>query len=168
VHQISTNCHPLHASIIVLRSSLSNNEGGDAGDELKEDNMPASVVSSTPSLMTTPQLDPLFLAVTKMDPQTQRAERITVPIWGELILDRSLFIFLPIAIFALGGIFLSFYVLVNSSDTFVNAIIDTATKQSIPTSSSLLPDSDSCRGLCSSQSQDLEGLRLYMNRLGGK
>ena len=177
LHRKSANYHTLYseyARTIALHSSLPNNEGGDLGDELKEDIIPPYVVSSnsTPgtssSRAASPrQLDPLFLAVTKMDPQTQRAERMSVPIWGELVLDRSLFVFLPIAIFALGGILLSLYVLLNSSDTFVNAIIDAATKQSIPTSSSF-PDSDSCRGLCSSQSQDLEGLRSYMNRLGGK
>ena len=178
LHRKNANYHTLYseyARTIALHSSLPNNEGDDLGDELKEDIIPPYVLSSnsTPgpssssSAASPRQLDPLFLAVTKMDPQTQRAERMSVPMWGELVLDRSLFVFLPIAIFALGGILLSLYVLLNSSDTFVNAIIDAATKQSIPTSSSF-PDSDSCRGLCSSQSQDLEGLRSYMNRLGGK
>ena len=154
-------------STIVLHLSSTKNDGDDIEDELKEDLLP-SQVSSNLSPSTAPrQLDPLFSAVTKMDLQTQSAERISVPIWGELILDRSLFVLLPIAVFALGGILLSFYVLVNSSDTFVTAIVDTAMKQSIPTSSSL-QESDSCRGLCSSQAQDLEGLRSYMNRLGGK
>lgn len=174
-HRRNTNQHTFYVSTITLRSSLSNDEGGDINDELKEATIPSSnpvpqqpPVSASISSPAQVQLDPLFLAVTKMDPQTQRAERIAVPIWGELILDRSLFILLPIAVFALGGIFLSLYVLVNSSDTFVDAVIDTATKQSIPTSSSSLQDGESCRGLCSSQSQDLEGLRSYMNRLGGK
>ena len=169
LHRKCTNDHTLIGSAIALYSSLSNNEEGDVGDQLKEDSpeqpSATSVSRSSPRQL---QLDPLLVAVTKMDPQTQQAERIPVPIWGELILDRSLFVFLPIAIFAMGGILLSLYVLVNSSDTFVNAIVDTATKQSIPTSSSSLPDINSCRGLCSSQSQDLEGLRSYMNRLGGK
>jgi hypothetical protein len=160
----------MHLNTIANHLFLSNNEEVDVGDELKEDTISPSMTSSdsAPPSTSAPQLDPLFLAVTKMDPQTQNAERISVPIWGELILDRSLFLFLPIAMFALGGIVLSLYVLANSSDTFVDAIIETATKQSIPTSTSAVPDSDSCRGLCSSQSQDLEGLRTYMNRLGGK
>jgi hypothetical protein len=176
--QLKRTNHVSAIQVLLHLSSLSNDEGDDVDDELKADMSPTSaslnptqfepLYATSPPPPTPMQLDPLFLAVTKMDPQTQNAERISLPIWGELILDRSLFVFLPIALFALGGIFLSFYVLINSSDTFVNAIIDTSMKQSIPTSSSSLPDSDSCRGLCSSQAQDLEGLSSYMNRLGRK
>ena len=116
----------------------------------------------------TPQrkLDPLFLAVTKMDPQMARAKSVTIPIWGELILDRSLFVLLPIAVFAIGGAILSFYVLINSGDAFVDAIVQNSL-QSVPTSSSTI-DEAGCRGLCSSQAQDLDGLRDYMQRLGGR
>jgi hypothetical protein len=143
-------------------------------DGEKEDNLDLPLPSTGSPSSSTPvpvpsrqqsQLDPLFVAVTKMDPQTQRASTIPIPVWGELILDRSLFALLPIALFAVGGILLSIYILINSSDTFVDAIAETSMKQSIPTSTF---DSNDCRGLCSSQSQDLEGLRMFMNRIGGK
>jgi hypothetical protein len=114
-----------------------------------------------------PKLDPLFLAVTKMDPQTGRARSVEVPIWGELILDRSLFVLLPIFVFAVGGVLLSVYVLLNSGDTFVDAIVENSFQQSIPPSASSMND-EGCRGLCSSQAQDLEGLRSFMQRLGGR
>jgi hypothetical protein len=144
----------------VFRLFLSSEEGA----------MEESISTSTPSTrQTQSQLDPLFVAVTKMDPQTQRADTISIPIWGELILDRSLFVLLPIGLFALGGILLSIYIFINSSDTFMNAIVEASMKQSIPTStSSMIENGNDCRGLCSSQTQDLEGLRIFMNRIGGK
>jgi hypothetical protein len=114
-----------------------------------------------------PTLDPLFLAVTKMDRQTARARSIEIPIWGELILDRSLFVLLPIFVFAVGGVLLSVFVLVNSGDTFVDAIAENSFQQGLAPSTSSMHE-EGCRGLCSSQAQDLEGLRTYMQRLGGR
>lgn len=98
-----------------------------------------------------------------MDETTARADTVQVPLWGELILDKSLFVLLPLAAFAVGGILLSLYILLNSGDAFVDALAENAVLQST-TPTPATTNADSCRGLCSSQEQDLEGLRSYMSR----
>ena len=104
-----------------------------------------------------------------MDAETAQADTVQVPLWGELILDRSLFVFLPIAAFGLGGVLLSLYVLANSGDAFVDALAENAVLQSAPPQSAAgVPvDDASCRGLCSSQESSLEGLRAYMSAISG-
>jgi hypothetical protein len=120
------------------------------------------------------KLDPLLASLTRMDEETQNAPTIQIPVWGELILDRSLFVFLPVAAFAIIGFFTSLYVLINSGDDFDTAIDENAVLQSIPNTFTppLSVPSDEvvtgCRGLCSSQESDLEGLRSFMNSLAGK
>jgi hypothetical protein len=104
-----------------------------------------------------------------MDEETARADSIQVPLWGELILDKSLFVLLPIAAFGIGGFLLSLYVLLNSGDAFVSAVQENAVLQSTPPGAVQAGGGDSgCRGLCSSQEQDLEGLKAYMSRFSPK
>ena len=124
---------------------------------------PTPPSSSTGSSSRLP-LDPLFVAVTRMDEETASAPTASVPIWGELILDRSLFVFLPLLGFGLGGILLSLYIIINSGDALVDAVAENAVWQSSGGSITTTVDSPSCRGLCSSQEQDLQGLREYMSR----
>ena len=65
-----------------------------------------------------------------MDEDTARADTVQVPLWGELILDKSLFVLLPLAAFGIGGVLLSLYVLANSGDEFVAALQENAVLQS--------------------------------------
>lgn len=117
-------------------------------------------------------LDPLLVSVTRMDDDTMNAPTLKLPLWGDIILDRSLFLFLPLAGFAILGFLLSIYILINSGDEFVNAITENAKVQSLttlkPIFSSDGTEIDTCRGLCSSQEQDLQNLKIYMNNLAGK
>jgi hypothetical protein len=105
-------------------------------------------------------LDPLFTAVTKMDVTTATAKTIPLPLWGDLILDRSLFYLLPIAAFGLIGLITSIIVLLNSTDDFATAIAETR-------SAAAAIDDESCRGLCSNPN-NVEGLRQYMMGISGQ
>jgi hypothetical protein len=126
--------------------------------EIRVGNQPAGTPSTTTSA---PQLDPLFKAVTRMDEETANAKSIPVPLWGELILDRSLFVLLPVAAFGIGGFLLSIYVAMNSGDAFSNAFVDGDLARVVQEST---PVENACRGLCSSQEDDLEGLRNFMSK----
>ena len=134
---------------------------------------PNSNSNSPPPTPKAKPLDPLFVAVTRMDEVTVSAKTVSVPLWGELILDRSLFVLLPLVAFAVGGILLSLYVLLNSGDAMIDAVKDNAVWQStttdMSTSGGITGDSsinsNACRGLCRSQEQDLEGLKAYMSKL---
>jgi len=80
-------------------------------------------------------------------------------IQGEVTLDGSLIVLVPAAVIAIGGFVLAFYIALTSSDQIVealNAIEVTPLKQRV------MDDPTKCRGLCSSQDEDLKGLEQYM------
>ena len=58
-------------------------------------------------------------------------------------------------------------VAMNSGDEVMNAVNEWNDIALNPTNNAAI-DPDACRGLCSSQEQDVEGLRNFMNSLGGK
>lgn len=128
----------------------------------------SSSPAPSPSPPSSPQparkrLDPLVASLTRMDAETLEAPRIDVPIWGELILDKSLFILLPVAIFAVLGLVTTLYVFANSGDQIVESLAENPILQSAPPPVTV--DPSACRGLCSDQQANLEGLRTYMNSL---
>lgn len=140
-------------------TSSSSSSSNDTNDE------PPSPDRRTPPLPPR-AMDPLFAAVTRMDEATQAAApSVRIPLWGDLILDRSLFLLVPLVGFAVGGILLSLYILVNSGDAVAEAVAENARQQSIPTTV-MNNNNNECRGLCSSQAKDLEGLRNYMSGFG--
>ena len=84
-------------------------------------------------------------------------------------MDRSLFVFLPLLGFGVGGILLSLYIVFNSGDALVDAMAENAVWQSSgggggESITTTVDSPAACRGLCSSQEQDLQGLREYMSR----
>jgi hypothetical protein len=104
-----------------------------------------------------------------MDRETLNAPRTQVPLWGELILDRSLFVLLPVASFAVIGFLLSLYVGINAQDSFVDAWVEAARQQSsVMDVVSSAADESGCRGLCSNQEQDLQDLAVFMKSLRQK
>jgi hypothetical protein len=131
---------------------------------------PPTRVLSTPSSALTgltadqKRLDPLVVSLTRMDDETLNAPRTQVPLWGELILDRSLFVLLPVGAFAVIGFLMSLYVGVNAQDSFVDAWVEAARQQSAAVGASGL-DESGCRGLCSNQEQDLQDLAAFMKSL---
>jgi hypothetical protein len=127
---------------------------GDKGAEEEVIPSLANSVIPPPSTSQPIRMDPLVMSLTRMDEDTANAPSMQIPIWGELILDRSLFVLVPVAGFAVIGFFLSVYVGLNVSDDWVSSVVP---------STKFVVD-DGCRGLCSSQDQDLEGLRTFMNR----
>lgn len=108
-------------------------------------------------------LDPLFKAVTRSGPLADAAKTVQVPLFGELSLDQSLFILLPIVAFAILGIITSIVVLINSTDEFATAIQN----QQVSASASAV-DPSTCRGLCSNNNNDVDSLRQYMMGISGK
>lgn len=139
----------------------------EAASEVEEEAIPVPVgepASKPTAEQAPPRLDPLLVSVTRMDDATKSAPTMNVPIWGEVILDKSLFVLLPVAAFAVLG-FLSFIVVAaNSGDAFINAMNENAMLKGYPTPTT----EEGCRGLCSSQEQDLESLRTYMKAISGQ
>ena len=113
-------------------------------------------------------VDPLLWSVTRNNDPNYDANAPTlsnIPILGSLVLDQSLFVVVPVALFSFLGIFTGIYVLITSSDEFAQAVSASLQELSIPPSTNTVVDPNACRGLCSSQEQDLEGLRTFMEGL---
>jgi hypothetical protein len=113
------------------------------------------------------RLDPLIESLTRMSEETKSAPRTSVPLWGELILDKSLIVLLPVAAVAILGLVTSIYVAANSGDAFVEAIEKT-NEAMMSKSAPIIIDESQCRGLCSSQQDDLENMRFFLNSIAGK
>ena len=146
-------------------STTPSSDDNDEGNEAKE--IVPSLENSVIPPPSTPQpkrLDPLVQSLTRMDAETANAKTVQVPLWGELILDRSLFLLVPAAAFAVIGFIFSFYVALNASDDWVNNSSSTPVESTLQSQPAVVNDSG-CRGLCSQSEQDLEGLKNFMNRL---
>lgn len=113
-------------------------------------------------------MDPLIASLTRMDEETINAKRMQIPIWGELILDKSLIVLIPAAFFAVIGFAMSIYVILNSQDAIVDALADASSPAYLKgVSEGTNVDPNACRGLCGSQQDDLEALRGIMNGITG-
>lgn len=153
-------------------------EGGDENaatdeDEEEEENVPAAAAVAPPSSSngssssrrssssTSPPpkaLDPLVRSLTRMDEETKNAPTMNVPLWGELIVDKSLMVLLPAGAFAVLGLLLSINVALNSQDKF----FDPNPVPPPPVNNKVVKSDDGCRGLCS---QDTANLENFLNSL---
>jgi hypothetical protein len=135
-------------------------DNGDNKENISEQN-------STPRTRQA-KLDPLLISVTRNNDPTYdpNAPKVSVPLMGELALDRSFFVFLPIAAFAVLGLITSVVVLVQSRDVFVDAVQQSTAEILTPSSTTI--DPNQCRGLCSQQDESLEEMRAFMNKFARK
>lgn len=101
-----------------------------------------------------------------MDPQAP-AKTANLPLFGEVSVDGSLLVLIPVAVIAIGGFILSIIVAFNSQDQImdqINQVTDSVTKTAVEKVNQQY-DPNECRGLCSDQQQDLDGLRKFMEGL---
>lgn len=139
----------------ILQSSPNDGEDSTESLEPASRERPAAPQPSRPRK----RLDPLIALLTRNDDEDSRnAPTTKVPLIGEFVLDKSLFVVLPVAFFAIGGLLLSFYVAINSGDAIVQATNQLA--ESMTTTPTY--DPDVCRGLCKSESNTIE---QFMNSL---
>jgi hypothetical protein len=102
-----------------------------------------------------------------MDPETARGPTRNIPIFGEVPVDGSLIVLVPAAVIGFLGFVLSIVVAVQSSDLIVdslNSVADDLAQTAFENSNKVY-DESVCRGLCSSQDQDLDNLRSFMEGL---
>eukprot|EP00980_Cylindrotheca_fusiformis_P004810 scaffold1028_cov135-Cylindrotheca_fusiformis.AAC.20 len=105
--------------------------------------------------------------LTRIDPSTANKPTRKIPIFGEVPVDGSLTVLAPAAAIAVLGFILSIVVAFNSKDEFVQIITQASQELADQASqkTNMVYDESVCRGLCSSQDQDLEGLKTFMESL---
>ena len=138
---------------------MTDKESGESstGEEEEKPQVVPSLDNSVIPPPSTPQpvrLDPLVQSLTRNNADTSDAKTVQVPLLGELMLDRSLFIFVPAVAFGVIGFVASIYVALTATDEWVIP--------SQPEQASKVVNDSGCRGLCSQQDQDLERMRNYM------
>lgn len=141
-------------------------DGGDLDKEEESVVVPSlsnSVIPPPSQPQPPKRLDPLVRSLTRMDVDTSNAPTKTIPLLGEVVLDRSLYLLMPAAGFAVIGFVASVYVALTSTDEWViPSESATASKEQVIQTKKA--NNDGCRGLCSQQDEDLEGLRTFMNQ----
>mmetsp|Transcript_38465 Transcript_38465/g.80600 ORF Transcript_38465/g.80600 Transcript_38465/m.80600 type:complete len:216 (-) Transcript_38465:243-890(-) len=114
-----------------------------------------------------PAVDPLIASLTRIDDSTpQNVPTKSVPLFGEVPDDDNLKLLLPVAAVSVLGFIFSIVVAFNSRD----AIGREFSKMEIPEMkyTPTVIEEGKCRGLCSSQEKDVEGLRNFMESISRK
>lgn len=144
--------------------------GGDPSMSMPEQPPPAQYVPPTPTRNSPPavrqqRMDPLMASLTKDDSgATPDGPTQTVPIFGEIPADGTLLLLAPAVVFAVLGFLFSFVIAFQSADQIVVSIGQTGESiaQTAQNRNNRVYDKDVCRGLCSSQEKDIDGMRNFM------
>jgi len=113
------------------------------------------------------RLDPLMATLTRVDPSVGTGPTRNVPLFGEVPVDGGLTVLVPAAVIAILGFLFSIVVAVNSADELVAALDNIADDiaRTASEKSNMVYDENVCRGICSSQEEDLQGLANFMQSL---
>ena len=137
---------------------------------LTEDPSPDDVLpSNPPPPPITKRMDPLIASLTRND-SDKNAKTQVVPFFGEIDVDGSLIVLVPAIVIGLVGFVMSIGVAMNAKDTFVEQLVqisDGINNMAIQ-KTNVVVDPNVCRGLCSTQEQDLDSLRGFMEGLRTK
>jgi hypothetical protein len=159
------NTFPSIPSIALYATNSDNPEKDKEAESTKPSSPPPPMANPVPQRT---RMDPLVASLTRSDSAPdQDAPILKVPLLGEVTLDKTLFVLLPVVAFAVLGGLASIYVAANSGDAVSQAWDAYETAISSPAGSKLV-DPNVCRGLCSDQDRDLQGLANYMNNIAGK
>lgn len=159
------NTFPSIPSIALYATNSDNPEKDKESESTKPSSLPPPMANPVPQRT---RMDPLVASLTRSDSAPdQDAPILKVPLLGEVTLDKTLFVLLPVVAFAVLGGLASIYVAAISGDAVSQAWDAYETAISSPAGSKLV-DPNVCRGLCSDQDRDLQGLANYMNNIAGK
>jgi len=111
------------------------------------------------------RLDPLMAALTRNDSTSGKTTKI--PLFGEVDVDGSLIVLVPAVVIGVLGFVMSIVVAINAKDTFVDQLVQISNEINTMAvqKTNAMVDPSVCRGLCSTQEQDLDNLRGFMESL---
>ena len=144
-------------------SALFSVEDSSESSSLPTEPMKSPVQPSIPQK----RLDPLMATLTRMDPEAVSGPTRNVPFFGEVPIDGGLVVLVPAAGIAFLGFVLSIVVALNSSDQLVASLSNVVEdiSQTASQKTNMVYDESVCRGICSSQEADLQGLANFMENL---
>lgn len=159
--------HTYRVSHVVVRSSADDETAGSGDEAVSSYPSPPITRANAPSPAPSRILDPLMDTLTRVDSATANLPTRNIPFFGEVPADGSLLVLVPAAFIAVLGFVLSIVVAINSKDAIVATLsqVSNELSQTAVSKSSKAYDDGVCRGICSSQQEDLEGLKTFLNRL---
>eukprot|EP00978_Attheya_sp_CCMP212_P010207 scaffold24519_cov53-Attheya_sp.AAC.3 len=139
---------------------------------------PAAAAAASPAVPRAPpaprakRMDPLMASLTRDDSGSSGGDskKMNVPLFGEVEVDGSLVVLAPAIVIGIVGFIMSINVALNSKDAISSSLSqysESANNAAI-SRTNVVPGDGSCRGLCSSQESDLEGLRGFMTGISKK
>ena len=160
-HKFSTSKGSLSTPLIQLSQS-----SPDEYDPFNEEVPQEELYQQASPQQRQENLDPLIASLTRVDETatpSQNTPTTTVPIFGEIPADGNLALLVPAAVIGLLGFIFSIVVAFNSRDAIVQELsaVELPKMEYTPT----VVEEGVCRGLCSSQESDLEGMRGFMQGL---
>lgn len=127
--------------------------------------VPPTPTRNSPPAVRQKRMDPLMASLTRDDSgATPDGPTQTVPFLGEIPADGTMLLLAPAVAFAILGFGFSFVIAFNSADQIVDSIAQTGDSlaQTAKNRNNRVYDKNVCRGLCSSQEQDIDGMRNFM------
>ena len=127
--------------------------------------VPPSPTRNSPPAVRQQRMDPLMASLTK-DNVSPESPTKNIPLFGEVPADGSALLIATV-VFAILGFVYSIVVAVNSSDQIINSLSQAtgSIAQTAANRSNGVYDENVCRGLCSSQQNDVDGLRNFMEAI---
>ena len=124
--------------------------------------------NSPPPVRNVERMDPLMASLTRDNRDPAQVTR-DIPLFGEVSTD-GLKLLIPATIFAVLGFILSIVVAVKSTDQIAGTFSTVADSvvQSAKNQPNQVYDANTCRGLCSNQQDDIDGLRRFMESITKK
>lgn len=149
--RFNSNTYSAQQQLCSIRSHLkATTPGSNQGqeEESSESNASSDAVNNVSFSDTSPQ------QTTSSGPSNRIPGSSNPLIQGEVTMDGSLLVLVPAAVTAILGFIVSISIALNSPDEIVSSFdFKPRNEQSVPT--------DVCRGLCSSQEEDLNKLREF-------
>jgi hypothetical protein len=97
--------------------------------------------------------------------------RVKAPLFGEVAIDGSLVVLVPVLVIGLVGFVMAIDIALNSQDAIVDSLAQLSndvTAAAVAKTNNLAPIDGSCRGICSTQETDLESLKIFMQGFSKK
>jgi len=138
------------------------------GDDSTDDAVPQSSFPQQPAQSSEDKLDPLIASLTRNDQSDSDSKSIQAPLLGEISLDGSLVVLLPALLIGVVGFAMSINIAMNSQDAIVdslNQLSEDVTAAAVAKTNMAAPLGTGCRGICSDQEQELQGLKTFMQGL---
>jgi len=108
--------------------------------------------------------DSLIASLTRVDPEIAKQPTRVIPIFGEIPVDGTLLLLVPVTLIAVLGVILTFYIGYTSRDVIATELEAVTNAMSKPVSKETVVQSG-CRGICSDQAGQLEYMRGFMESL---